>query len=813
MSDTPLTPRGVVLTIAAKCRRCYNCVRSCPAKAIRVQGGQACVLAERCIGCGNCLRVCGQDAKQVLSAVETVSRMLASETPAVALLAPSYPAAFDMVSAEQLVAALRRLGFARVMEVGLGAEMVAAEYAKLLAGFYDRPIISSPCPALVSYVEKYLPELVPNLAPVASPMVVLGRAVKAVYLHGANVVFIGPCVAKKMEMLDPALAGAVDAVMTFQELETLLEQAVIVPRAMHPSDPDGPLPHYGSIFAISGGLLKAAAVQADVMDDCIVVAEGPERCLAALREVQEGQFPGRFLDLLFCEGCIAGPAFVSSMSLLSRRARVTAHVRRLRETATAPLEALRAVAEVPTGREFLGRPINLKLPDETELRDILAKSSKFDVEDELNCGACGYATCREKAIASYQGLAEPEMCLPYLIDQLQVNLEKLSRSKQEIEKAREQAARAQELASMGQLAADIAHEISSPLTQVVVFAQLLRDSMPEDDPRREDVAAIVAEALHCRDVMSGLQGFAHQRQPMWEEIEVRTVVEQALAEIQARLDEGHVALKRTIPPDLPVLVADSTLLQQVLVNVLNNSLDATAPGNEIEILARVTDDAAAMEVVVRDTGRGIPSQLLPQVMQPFVTTKKNRRGAGLGLSVAHGVVRAHGGEISIASKAGEGTQVTIRLPLDTAPRADSAEAAKVLLVDDDPDFLEIHRVKLEAMGFRVLTAERSDEVFEVADREIPDAFVLDLMMERMDSGARLARALRRDPRFRHSPIILLTSVVEVTGFEFQRNPQEVLNWMKIDAWFEKPAPMAELGNALRRLLSSGTENGAASETP
>ncbi|MEI6502798.1 MAG: response regulator, partial [Armatimonadota bacterium] len=184
-----------------------------------------------------------------------------------------------------------------------------------------------------------------------------------------------------------------------------------------------------------------------------------------------------------------------------------------------------------------------------------------------------------------------------------------------------------------------------------------------------------------------------------------------------------------------------------------------------------------------------------------VTTKKNRRGAGLGLAVAHGVVRAHGGELLIDSSPDGGTTVTLRVPVTAARPPESQETIKVLLVDDDPDLLEIHRLRLAGMGFKVMTAERTDEAMELADREIPDAFVLDLMMEKMDSGARLARALRRDPRFRNSPIVLLTGVAEVTGFDMKRNPGEVMNWMKIDAWYDKPAPIPELAATIRRLLA------------
>lgn len=137
--------------------------------------------------------------------------------------------------------------------------------------------------------------------------------------------------------------------------------------------------------------------------------------------------------------------------------------------------------------------------------------------------------------------------------------------------------------------------------------------------------------------------------------------------------------------------------------------------------------------------------------------------------------------------------------------------AKILLVDDDSDFLEQHRLMLEGMGFNVVTAVGSDEALEISDREVPDGFVLDLMMERTDSGARLARSLRRDPRFSSAPIIILTSVVETMGFEFRRNPKEVLDWMKADAWFDKPAPMAELGNTLRCLLAGKREGSDGSD--
>lgn len=708
---------GVVATIGAKCRRCYNCVRSCPAKAIRVQSGQAWVIEERCIGCGNCIRVCAQNAKQVQDDIPAVKELLAKETPVVAILAPSYPAAYAQANAEQVVAAVRALGFTHVMEVGFGAELVARRYAEILRKPVDHPLISTACPALVSYVEKYLPELIPCLVPVVSPMIALGRVVRE-HLHpGAAIVFIGPCTAKKAEIRDEAVSGVVDRVLTFAELQVMFADKGIKPERLVPTPADPPLPHYGALFPISGGLLQAAAIEADLMDDSVVVVEGHDRCIVALQELKEGSFEARFLDALLCEGCIAGPAFADDTALLARKQQVTAHVRSLQPQARGMKKTLRRLRDVNLDREFILQPLSLPMPTEIEIRDALARVDKTVAEDELNCGACGYPTCRDKAIAVCQGLAEPEMCLPYLIDQLQVNLEKLNRSKEEIEAARELASRAEQLASMGQLAADIAHEISNPLGQVIVFAQLLRDSMDEKDERREDLATITGEAMHCRSVMSALQGFARQRQPRWETVHISNVVEKAMTQLETDLAFSEIPVKVSMSDNLPPMTADADLLAQVIVNLVTNSVEAVDENGSVELSCRPAQDRRHLEIIVADNGPGVDPEILPQVFQPFVTTK-SARGAGLGLALTHGIVHAHGGDINIESRAGAGTQVTVRLPLDVMP-ATTTEGVKVLVVDDDPDFLEQHRLRLAAVGFNVITADRSDEALEVSAREIP----------------------------------------------------------------------------------------------
>jgi iron only hydrogenase large subunit-like protein len=252
IGDKPL-----LATIKERCRMCYTCIRECPVHAIRVSEGQASVVAQRCIGCGNCIHVCSQKAKQVYSSAPDVEALFASGRPVAALLAPSYPAEFPDIEAEALVGALRWLGFASVHEVSFGADLVAREYARLLAES-DRAYIAATCPAVVSYIEKYLPDLIPNLIPVVSPMVAAARVIRQARGRDVAAVFIGPCVAKKGEAVSADVRGEIDAVLTFLELRQMLEARGFAAAAPPPAPFDPPRGRLGGIFPISRGLLQTA---------------------------------------------------------------------------------------------------------------------------------------------------------------------------------------------------------------------------------------------------------------------------------------------------------------------------------------------------------------------------------------------------------------------------------------------------------------------------------------------------------------------------------------------------------------------------
>ena len=658
---------GVVSTMRDKCKRCYSCVRNCPAKAIKVSGGQAEVIEERCIGCGNCFKVCAQKAKEIRSAVGEINRLLAGPAPVLACLAPSFPAAFPHVQPGQVVTALRHLGFAEVLEVAFGAQMVALEYTKLVRERPNQLIITTPCPALIGYVEKYAPSLVPNLAPIVSPMIALGRAIKQKYRPEAQVVFIGPCIAKKLELEDEAVAGVIDAALTFQGLQRMLDAAGIVMASLPESDFDGPQPGVARIFPVSGGLLKTAALRGDVLENAILVTEGRDNVLTLLGELERNRMEVKFVDILFCEGCINGPVVLAGdvHSIFKRKEIVTDYVRqRITAQDQAALEAvLDEYATIDLRRTFTERTIHEPLPTEEEIQAILRRVNKLRPEDELNCGACGYSSCRENAIAVYQGLAEAQMCLPYLIEQLQENVGKLEQLNRDLATTQEELVHAERLASMGQLAAGVAHEINNPLGTILIYSSLMLKGLQTGDPRRDDLAMVVSETTRCRDIVAGLLNFARQSRLVTRETDLNVLVEETLAQVERQPAFEKVTIVRDYAPDLPHLVLDGAQMRQVFLNIVVNAADAMPEGGALTVKTWLAADGQSAKVSFTDTGCGISEENLGKLFTPFFTTKQLGKGTGLGLPIAYGIVKMHRGQIEVQSKVGVGTTFTIGLPL------------------------------------------------------------------------------------------------------------------------------------------------------
>jgi two-component system NtrC family sensor kinase len=655
---------AIVQTVPEKCKRCYTCVRSCPAKAIKVEGGQARVIEERCLSCGNCIRVCAQHAKAVSSGMPELAQLFAGTRPVIACLAPSFPAAFHEVSPGQVIAGIRALGFDQVMEVAFGAELVALAYRELLSTKAITPVITAPCPALVSYIEKYQPELIPNLAPIVSPAIALGRYIRTKHCPDAAVVFIGPCTAKKAEIRDDEVAGAIDVALTYQELQQLFTEKGVVLPEQPASDFDGPRARFGGIFSVSGGLLKTAHMESDILENDIIVSEGVERALDVLRETASGALNARFLDLLFCNGCIGGPVMGNDLSIVTRKELVVRHVRQERAAASEAATYYGALIEardgLDLGRSFRDRSMPLAQPSEAELQAILAQMGKHRPEDELNCGACGYPTCREKATAVHQGLAEAQMCLPFLIDELETTVNQLAESKVEIEKAQSLLIQSERLASMGQLAAAVAHELNNPLGTVLIYAHTLLKELREGDPRRSDVEMIAGESDRCRKIVRGLLDFARKRSRRVEPVDVAGLLNGVIAIVGKHSVFKGVTIDLNVSPDLPPVDGDADQLTQAFVNLAINAAEAMPDGGRLAITARAAD-GDRVQIAFRDEGVGIPEEHLSRLFTPFFTTKSSGKGTGLGLPIVYGVVKMHSGDIQVNSEVGKGSTFTISL--------------------------------------------------------------------------------------------------------------------------------------------------------
>ena len=656
---------GLVATIRDRCQRCYGCVRNCPARAIKVEDGQAKVIDERCIGCGNCVKICTQSAKEILSGVEAVRALLKDEAHVVAALAPSFPIAFHPTRPGQVVAAARMLGFAEVVEVAFGAELVARRYAQLMARNRSEMLISTPCPAVVSYVEKYESSLVPYLAPVVSPMTATGRAIKARRGPEAKVVFIGPCIAKKAEMGWPEVAGAVDAVLTFREFSVMLQEAQIDPNSLADGRFDGPVAAKAWIFPLPGGLLQSAALSEDLVQNEVVVAHGRVAVMQLLRELAAGSVKARFVDVLFCEGCVDGPRIGNRHGPYARREILASFVRRQAtpEQLAQVQEALSAFDDLDLSCTFSPTPVTLPMPGEEEIAAALRRVNKTRPEDELNCGACGYNTCREKAIAVCQGLAESEMCLPYLVDQLERNYKRLEGLHRQLREAQSQLIQSEKLASMGQLAAGIAHEINNPLGTILLYSHLILERLDPTDERTRRLKLVAEEASRCRDIVTGLLRFARQNKLSLERVDLNALLAGDLDLLAEQPLFRGIVVRREFQPDLPLIEADPTQLKDVFRNILVNAAEAMPRGGNLAVVTAEIDQGSAVEVRITDTGCGIPKENLSRMFQPFFTTKQVGEGTGLGLAIAYGIVKMHRGQIQAESEVGRGTTFRIALPV------------------------------------------------------------------------------------------------------------------------------------------------------
>lgn len=400
---------------ATKCRHCYKCVRNCEVKAIMVKDGRAEIMPENCILCGRCLQICPQSAKTLVSDLHMVRYMLQRGTRVVVSMAPAYMGLLKYNTIGQVRGALLRLGFADVRETSEGAALVTAEYERLLREGTMENIITTCCPSANDLIEKYYPQLVPWMAPVVSPMIAHGMLLKQEYGMDTKVVFLGPCIAKKQEAQDIRHSGYIDAVLNFNDLNAWLEDEEIVIEDCE----DQPFPRNPGInrlYPVTSGVISSVLTTEKKQDSYRkFYVHGERNCMDLCESLIRGEITGCFIEMNMCAGgCIKGPT-VREESI--SRFKVKLDMEETVEKIPAPEEETAPALETLSLKKvFMNRAPKDPVPTEEEIRGILAKTGKNRPEDELNCGACGYPTCREKAIAVFQKKAELNMCIPFMYE-------------------------------------------------------------------------------------------------------------------------------------------------------------------------------------------------------------------------------------------------------------------------------------------------------------------------------------------------------------------------------------------------------------
>jgi len=384
------------------CKNCYKCLRHCPTKSISFKSGRADIVWADCIFCGKCFVACPQSVKQIRSDVEAVKGLLKLETPVFASVAPSFTANYRGLPIGALREALLTLGFAGVEETALGATMVKNRYDELVTEETQRVIISSCCHSINTFIQKKYPEALPYLAKVLSPMLAHGADLKR-RNPSAKTVFIGPCISKKAEA--EAYPGHVDYVLTFGELSGWLKGAGISLRPPAQADPKGK----ATFFPVAGGILRT--MRKENPQYRYIAIDGIEASRETLEEICSGKLLEKcFIEMSACKGsCINGPAMEKGTTLVGGFIQVSNQAGEADFAVTMP-ERESLVKSI----QFAGTQV--VRPGSGAIKSALQQMSKFKLEDELNCGSCGYNTCREKAAAIAEGKADISMCLPYLME-------------------------------------------------------------------------------------------------------------------------------------------------------------------------------------------------------------------------------------------------------------------------------------------------------------------------------------------------------------------------------------------------------------
>lgn len=399
---------------STNCKNCYKCVRTCAVKAIEVKNDKANIVAEKCVACGHCLMVCPQNARDIKSSLGAVKQAIEEGRQIVVSLAPSYRAYFE--ESEKFVAALRKIGFKQIQETAIGAEIVSREYEKYIINSEQTEFITTCCPSTVRLIERYYADLIPYMIPIVSPMLAHGRVIKAINKESYTV-FIGPCISKIYESISESNQNDIDAVLTFDEVTNYMEELEIDYKTLEGEAVDACGTLRGHKYPVVGGVLNGIRHTLERKGLEVLRVHGMEESKEVLEALNQGKLKNVCIEINICnESCIAGPGGINQEgNIFTRIGAIQKFIRRQgKQEADNYLLQEEILEGLDFKRTFVYKQIEFYKPTEEEIIQTLQSIGKYKKEDELNCAACGYNTCREKAIAVLNGMSQIDMCLPYM---------------------------------------------------------------------------------------------------------------------------------------------------------------------------------------------------------------------------------------------------------------------------------------------------------------------------------------------------------------------------------------------------------------
>lgn len=496
-----------------KCRNSYSCVRVCPVNAIEVkpQKEHPRIVPERCIGCGLCFVNCTPRAIIFRDSKETTRSVLSGSRKTAALIAPSIASEFDDITDyRKFVSMIRQLGFDYVHENSFGVDLVAARYSDLFSQAQGKYYITANCPAIVKLIEKYHPELVPNLAPLVSPMVATAMVVKELYGEDIAIVYIGPCIDTKDEATQYRNGKLIDAVLTFIELRELFSEEGIQERLVKNSEFDPPHGHWGALYPLPAGIIQAAGIKRDMVTSSVITASGKEDILEAINDFD------RYIDtihhhfnLFFCNGCLLGPGMEHHNERFRRRALVSRYAEKRVNLLDkgAWQKNMDRWLQLDLSRDFTPNDQRIPEPPAAAVEEVLKIIGKEDPENEISCGACGYGSCRDFAVTVAKGLAVPEMCHTFNLRNKQQYIETLRQTNKKLAEARKALKESEELAlrekESAQATSDMMNNMLEKLPTGVV---IIDNNLKILHSNKSFINIIGEEAEAIADVIPGLAG-------------------------------------------------------------------------------------------------------------------------------------------------------------------------------------------------------------------------------------------------------------------------------------------------------------------